>query len=500
MPLLSKVPGSFMSDSSSATPDFAPRAGRGVTAATRQRLDAVYARAKACVERGDHDYGHDLLTQCVAEDPGNLLYAQTFRANISAKHAGTGKKSSRFASLVGKTGRGPVAKAAGRGAWTEAFTAACQALKKNPIDLPVLREMARGCGVLGHTELQLFYLRWALDLDLHDVETNRDAAEALATAGQFDQAIACWQRVLKSKPDDEEARKAISRLSVEQTLQQGGYNPGLLKPPTEGEEAPSLRVADLANKGAPIDAGQQPAAEAATQEELVAAVEADAKDLRAAADLGRRLLAAGRTDEALKVVRRSLKASDTNDTPEHAQLEDLQLQIARSLSEAAQAHAQADRSPDALKLAKQRLANINELEAEVYAARVAREPGDARSLFELGLRHKRAGRHREAIKSLQAARADTRRQAEVQLHLGECFQHIEQFKLATSSYEAAVAAADGAGEETRKLALYRAGVLAMGLGDLDRAENRLTELAGLDFGYKDVGDRLDKIAALRKNA
>ena len=52
-------------------------------------------------------------------------------------------------------------------------------------------------------------------------------------------------------------------------------------------------------------------------------------------------------------------------------------------------------------------------------------------------------------------------------------------------------------EEVRKLGLYRAGVLATGLRELDRAERHLAELAGMDYGYRDVSDRLDKIASLR---
>ncbi len=56
--------------------------------------------------------------------------------------------------------------------------------------------------------------------------------------------------------------------------------------------------------------------------------------------------------------------------------------------------------------------------------------------------------------------------------------------------------------ELRKKALYRAGVLAMGLAEQDEselaeAEKYLTQLAALDFGYKDVSDRLDKIAKRR---
>jgi tetratricopeptide (TPR) repeat protein len=88
----------------------------------------------------------------------------------------------------------------------------------------------------------------------------------------------------------------------------------------------------------------------------------------------------------------------------------------------------------------------------------------------------------------------------VLLELGECFQRIEQYKLALSHYEQAIEACDPADVETMKLGLYRAGVLATGLRELDRAEKRLQELAGMDFGYRDVSDRLDKIARLRDSS
>ncbi len=85
----------------------------------------------------------------------------------------------------------------------------------------------------------------------------------------------------------------------------------------------------------------------------------------------------------------------------------------------------------------------------------------------------------------------------MQLHLGESFQHIRQFKLALSSYEAAIEACDTMQLDVGKLALYRAGVLAAEFKDLERAEKYLTRLAAIDFGYRDVADRLDKLAQLR---
>ncbi len=51
--------------------------------------------------------------------------------------------------------------------------------------------------------------------------------------------------------------------------------------------------------------------------------------------------------------------------------------------------------------------------------------------------------------------------------------------------------------ELRKRALYRAGVLATGLEDNDAAQKYLSLLAGLDFGYRDVAQRLDKLGSLK---
>ena len=51
--------------------------------------------------------------------------------------------------------------------------------------------------------------------------------------------------------------------------------------------------------------------------------------------------------------------------------------------------------------------------------------------------------------------------------------------------------------ELRKESLYWAGIMALDQKDLDKAERLMTELAGIDFGYKDVAALLDKINGLR---
>ena len=159
--------------------------------------------------------------------------------------------------------------------------------------------------------------------------------------------------------------------------------------------------------------------------------------------------------------------------------------------------AEQEKTEEAAELARRMAVQANLVEMETYASRSARDPSNLMLLYELGLRAKRAGKFKEAIQAFQAARDDVRHRALVQLHLGESFQHIRQFKLALSSYEAAIEACDTMQLDVEKLALYRAGVLAAEFKDLERAEKYLTRLAAIDFGYRDVADRLDKLAELR---
>jgi tetratricopeptide (TPR) repeat protein len=230
---------------------------------------------------------------------------------------------------------------------------------------------------------------------------------------------------------------------------------------------------------------------------LLEAIQADPAEIKNYLKLAELFSTHNRLREASDILTRALAASGGGDLTVRERLEDAQLRHAQSQVQVAQRRAEQEKTEEAASLARRMAAQANQAELEVYAARAARTPGNSLLQFELGVRYKKAGKFKEAISAFQAARGDARNKAAVHLHLGECFQHIRQFKLAFSSYETAVEAASEMDLETKKLALYRAGVLAIELKNLDRAEKHLTELAGIDFGYRDVADRLDKLATLR---
>jgi hypothetical protein len=75
--------------------------------------------------------------------------------------------------------------------------------------------MAKACEALHYNEVELVYLKPALDAAPKDANVNRHCARSLARMGQFDQAIACWHRVDEITGKDREAAAMISQLAEE---------------------------------------------------------------------------------------------------------------------------------------------------------------------------------------------------------------------------------------------------------------------------------------------
>lgn len=471
----------------------APPTAKPLSAAARHRVQKVFEHGGRSVEKKDFDYANQLFAQCVVEDPANITYLQAFLDNLEKKHAD--KKPGKIAGLKIKSHRSTLAKAAAKGDWPAAFTAGCQSLALSPYDPTTLIALADACQELSIDECQLYYLKWALRNDGKNPTVNRRAALQLARMGQFDQAIACWQRVAEAKPDDEESRQAIARLSVEKTIHVGGYDSKDLSNEERPEGDKTFNVSRLAKQA------EDPEEGVPLEERFQNAIAADPTDMDSYLSLADLYLQKNQLDEAEDVLSRAHQAAGGGNLLVTERSEDVQLRRARRQVEIADRQASEQPSEEAKRLLTQLRQQANQAELEVYAARSDRQPGNTRLKFELGVRLKRAGKIREAIPVLQAARGDSRQKTTVLLGLGECFQKIEQYKLALSNYEQAIeSAGEDSGEtapETRKLALYRAGVLATGMRELDRAERHLTELAGIDFGYRDVADRLDKIASLR---
>ena len=112
-------------------------------------------------------------------------------------------------------------------------------------------------------------------------------------------------------------------------------------------------------------------------------------------------------------------------------------------------------------------------EVDVYQARVERYPSNFAFKYDLAVRLQLLSRYNEAISEFQQAQKDPRFKGRSLLRAGQCFQHIKQYNLAMRHYEQAIEEIPDRDVDNKRLALYRAGKLALFLKNLEVAE-RLT--------------------------
>ena len=442
-----------------------------LAAADQKRLMQCYRTGT--VAAANVDYAVDMFAQCVLGDPGNPVFLHAFLEALKRKFAG--KKAGSLTALFATGGRG-LKKLAAAAQWREVLKQGVEAIKANPGDHAALLTMAEAAGNMMWPEAQGRYLRAALDAAPADAEVNRQCAKYAASQGNFDQAIECWRRVSRIKGLGEEAERAIAQLSVDKTIAAGH---GLIG---RGAGKPAAGPATGAAAD-PIAALRQ-------------RIQQQPADIDAYLELADLLERDAKTDEAQKVLDKALSASG-NELKVREHVEDRHLRWGRAKVMIAEKRVQEQDTPEhRATLERLRAVHVKQ-EIDVYAARCERYPENVTWKYELAMRLKAAGNYAEAIRGFQEVLQDARRKGAVALELGECFQKIKQYQLAMQNYQTAVDSLTDREMELRKRALYRAGVLATGLNDVDAAQKYLGTLAGLDFGYRDVAERLDKLGPAR---
>jgi tetratricopeptide (TPR) repeat protein len=481
----------------------------------RQRLQRCFDRGKEVLrqEKPDHDYAHTMFTECVLHDPANLEYVEALLGNLQRKY----HNNKRGARLKGFGGRGTFKKAVSAEDWPEVFRQGLELLKVNPWDVPTLRALAHACQSNHYNEVELRYLKNALDVNPKDIEVNRHCAESLARMGQFDQAIACWHRIEELDKGNMEARKRISELTIAKTRGLPGLETtpsgrtaptagaatahkasGQAAPKSESTKPPSgpptvssEAASPLGGKRAPIAAASPPPS-AADIEALEQAVARDETDLEVYVQLAEAYTQDARYREAIQTLKRALDASGGNNLGIREKLEDEQIRMVRAQVTIAEQRAAADPTPEAHDLVKRFRAELNRQELNVLTQRTDRYPHDLQLKFELGVRLKREGNYLEARQAFEAARTDPQLRAAATLEMGEAFQHLKQYGNAIKCYDVAVAESQP-GSPTHLLALYRIGVLGAALKNLEAAAAALETLVKLAPDYRDAAARLDKL-------
>jgi tetratricopeptide (TPR) repeat protein len=191
----------------------------------KTRLAECFVRAQQLTAANNYDYAHTLFAECVVHDPPNLAYVEALLHNLRRKVPQPPKK------LFGGGSSRELKRALSHQQWSQVLRSALDHLRINPWDVATLRALAELSAKLHHNEVELAYLKQALDAAPRDLEVNRHCARSLARMGQFDQAIACWHRIEIIRSGDKEAAKMIAQLAEEKLKFADGHPPTATIPP-----------------------------------------------------------------------------------------------------------------------------------------------------------------------------------------------------------------------------------------------------------------------------
>ncbi|MDG2380141.1 MAG: hypothetical protein P8N76_00565 [Pirellulaceae bacterium] len=426
-----------------------------------------------------------MFSECVLNDPGNLEYVEAMLSNLQRKY----KNNKRGARLKGFGGRGVFKKAVASEDWEEVLRMGMDLLKTNPWDVTALRGLANACKANHYNEVELRYLKNALDVNSKDIEVNKHCAESLARMGQFDQAIVCWHRIEELDKGNVEAKKKMSELTLAKQL--GGTLPEAASSSTAKQPG---KPADTPAKSAPVPAKSSKTVEDSTPsvETLEQALAKDAGNLDHYVQLAQIHTENQRFREAYQTLKKALEASGGRNLQIQQRMEEAQIRMIRSQVVIAEQRAESEKTTEANDLVRRFRAELNRQELLIYNGRCERFPDDLALRSELGVRLRRDGNFREAIKAFEMARNDANLRAAATLEMGECFQHLKRYGNAMKCYQSS-STDQTAKPEVRKLALYRAAVLATALKNLEAATGYLEKVIELDPDYRDARPRLDKL-------
>jgi tetratricopeptide (TPR) repeat protein len=209
--------------------------------------------------------------------------------------------------------------------------------------------------------------------------------------------------------------------------------------------------------------------------------------------LGQFYMKERRYEDAYNILKQGLDASG-NDPSVRELLEDAELARLKHNLEIAKEKAAESQDPAHRQNAAALAQELLNREIEVFTSREQRYQRDLTLKMDLAERFMRRQQWKEAIPRLQQASQDPRLKGKALVRLGSCFMFDNKYPLARGRFELAVPAIDSASD--RELFLechYWLGRVCEQLQDFPAAEKHYGEVLVLDYNYKDVEKRLEKI-------
>jgi tetratricopeptide (TPR) repeat protein len=456
----------------------------------RANVVKLFGRAKQVGATGNLDYTIELLIDCCKRDPANLGFRQELR-KIEKKKYNDNKKGKPYAFLSTWLTSIKLRIASMRKKYLLVLDLAEDVFQHNPWNIRASISQSYAFQQLGLIDLAL----WTLDQvrpaapEYHRI--NRPMARLFEQKGQYTQAIQLWKLVAKKCPKDLEASKKAMNLAASETILKGGYDEaaaGRGKSPIKKDKA-ETRVAAEGETASETLAMERIAKD---ENMLLKRISEQPANPLSYLQLGQLYRRNDMPDKAREIFEKAIAAVGQN-FEIGLELSDLAIDPFRK--DLAITEEKLREEPDNADLKSKRDAQakeINTRELAFWRTKSDRYPTDTTPRFEMAVRLYHAGQPEAAINEFQKLRTDPKHKVRVLIYLGLCFIARNNWRLAQKNLEDGLAQMTMAEEHFRKDVMYHLAVGYSQNGELQKAIDLGSDLANIDYNYRDIGPRIEQ--------
>jgi tetratricopeptide (TPR) repeat protein len=458
------------------------------TANEQQMAEAksFFANARKAAEGKQYDYAIDMYLNGLTRAPDALEEGHLPLCELGFQRRGKGgKKPSMMEKVKRMRGKTPL----------EQMLNAEYLFVKDPDNLSYAEAMLKAAIEGGYTRTAhwianlIFQTNNAIEKpSLQTYLLLKDSYKAL---GQYDKAVAACQRAYRLKPESKDLADEFKNLSAELTMAKGNYT-------VDGDFRQSIKDQETQAKLYAQDRVIK------TEDYRLSAVEDARKAYAHEPDLPKNIFTLAETladletdqseNEAIRLLEDAYVRRHEFSFQERAGLLRMR-QLRRKMREARK---QLDAKPQDSE-AKERLADLtatlNDTETTHYRLCVENYPTDLAHKYEYALRLMQNQRYNDAIPLFQEAQKDPRRKISAMDKVGYCFLMKGWYADAVDVFTHAIEAYEIKDDAVAKELRYNLARAYEEQGDNEKALDVYRRIAQLDFSYKDVGERVDRLRA-----
>ncbi|HAU37833.1 MAG TPA: hypothetical protein DCX07_08965 [Phycisphaerales bacterium] len=435
---------------------------------------AFFDRADQVADTGNWDFAIEMYIEGLKREPGNLDRGhKPLRETAMKRKAQGGKGPGMMEGLKRRPGKDPA----------ENLANAAYLLAKEPGSVPYMEQLLTAAQALKLDELAKWVCDILLESQRQTPKPNKRVLLALTQAyndlTEYGLAIQACEMARQLTPNDPVLHDAIQELGAKYTIKKGKY---------DQEGSFTKGVKDLSRQQELIQKDYMIQSEDYLKQQIERAREEYQQTptvpgkVNALVDALLKFEDESYENEAVDILHKAHK--DTGAPQFKMRVGDIRIRQMtrryRKLVAAGDKEAAREHGLEQLKF-----------EIQEYAERAENYPTDLSLKFELGRRLLLAGKYDEAIGALQQAQREPRRATQAMNYLGQAFARKGWLREAAETFERALA--NEMPEDRVKEIRYHFGDVLEQMGELQKARDQFSQVAQMEFNYRDVRDRLETV-------